>query len=44
MHYFRHFKINIKAMLKCLVLVFFHLAHGIVPIKLTEHKRWKIGK
>ena len=42
MNYFSHFKLNVKAMFKCFVLVFFHLAHAILPIKLTEHKRWGI--
>ena len=42
--YLKHLKINIKAALKCFMLIFFHLVHGILPIKLTEHKRWGIGK
>ena len=44
MNYFKHFKVNIKAVFKCIILAFFHLAHGLLPIKLTEHKRWGIGK
>lgn len=43
MNYLQHFRLNIKVALKCLMLVFFHLAHGILPIKLTDHKYWKIG-
>lgn len=44
MNYLKHFKVNIKAMFKCIILAFFHFSHGLLPIKLTEHKRWGIGK
>ena len=43
MNYFRHFGLNIKVVLKCLVLVLFHLFHGSMPIRLTDHKYWGIG-
>jgi len=43
MSYLQHLGANIKVALKCIVLVLFHLAHGLVPIKLTEHKYWGIG-
>ncbi len=42
MNYFRHLGLNIKVALKGFVLVLFHLAHGILPIKLTDHEYWKI--
>ena len=44
MNYFWHLWVNIKIALKCFVLVFFHLAHGLIPVELTDHKRWGIGK
>ncbi len=44
MNYFQHFKANIKVAFKCFVLILFHLVHGLLPIKLTDHKHWGIGK
>jgi len=44
MNYIKHFILNIKVMFKCIVLAIFHLAHAILPIRFTEHKRWGVGK
>ncbi len=38
MDYVQHFILNIKVMLKCLVLAFFHIAHALLPIELTSHE------
>lgn len=43
MTYFRHLGLNIKVALKGAVLVLFHLAHGLIPIRLTEHMHWRVG-
>ena len=43
MIYLRHLGANFKVALKCFVLVLFHLAHGLLPLKLTDHKYWRLG-
>jgi hypothetical protein len=40
MNYGHHFLANVKVSLKCLALAVFHLAHAVLPIRLTEHERW----
>jgi len=43
MNYFTHFYLNFLVFLKLLAGAFFHLAHGIVPVKYTSHEYWNIG-
>ncbi len=40
MNYLKHLGLNIKVALKGVILVLFHLVHGLIPIKLTDHEYW----
>jgi len=51
MGYWSHLKANFRIALgslreagRQLLLAFFHLAHGLVPFRITEHAHWGIGE
>ena len=40
MTYKEHLKENFKVGIKCIILALFHILHGIIPCKYTEHEYW----
>lgn len=43
MAYIKHFTANIRVALKAGLLMVFHIAHAIIPIKYTDHEYWDYG-
>jgi len=42
MSYWKHLCLNMKVVIRCLIMAVFHFLHGILPIKYTSHEFWKI--
>ena len=40
MGYFTHLLLNWTVALKGIILVLFHLLHGLIPAKITSHEYW----
>jgi hypothetical protein len=41
--FFAHLLQNWKVAFKGILLVLFHLIHGIIPVKWTDHEYWNLN-